>query len=433
MRTRGIRAFLLPGETAVRTYPWTLVSGFTAAGSTFVLLLVCSRVLGVFEAGILSLAIALSQQLGTICMWGMRGYQVSDAAEQYSFADYTASRVVTTLIMFLAAAVWIPTLGGGLEKAVCAALLVLAKALEGWSQIFEGRYQQRGRLDAASRGMTMKFVVSLMAFAVVCLATKNLVASLVLYCAVFAGMIVWLDGALLPEFGGLHFRAPVRKIVRLLVACSPLLAMNFLQMWTNNIQKFSIDRHLDEAELARYSILFMCPFVFTIVGSAMLEPVVARSARLLLDGKRRELALTVLGRVATLVALFVPGLVVCWYLGEPILEVVFRIPFDGLRDELCILLASGLLLSLSLVFQMIFEISRKQAWCAITFGISTVFALIVTPGMVERGGLHGAAMSYALSMAVLDVASLPAALPPLFRKRNPEVNPSSGGPGKSAR
>ena len=76
----------------------TLGSGMFAANSVLLLLIV-SRVFGVAAAGDFGIAFTTAQILYIIGLFGINHFQMTDYAEQYSFASYRAAKWITTAAM----------------------------------------------------------------------------------------------------------------------------------------------------------------------------------------------------------------------------------------------------------------------------------------------------------------------------------------------
>ena len=76
----------------------TLGSGVFAANSVLLLLIV-SRVFGVAAAGDFGIVFTTAQILYIIGLFGINHFQMTDYAEQYSFASYRAAKWITTAAM----------------------------------------------------------------------------------------------------------------------------------------------------------------------------------------------------------------------------------------------------------------------------------------------------------------------------------------------
>ena len=77
-----------PQHGMKQTYIWTVLAGVIYAGSSFIMQMTTSKCISVAQAGILSLALAVGNQLVTIGFYNIRTFQVSDVLEKYKFSDY---------------------------------------------------------------------------------------------------------------------------------------------------------------------------------------------------------------------------------------------------------------------------------------------------------------------------------------------------------
>ena len=71
------------------------------SGSSFLYLLVVTRICGATLAGFFSLSYATAQLLLQVGRYGVRTYQATDLNQKYSFSEYKLSRVITCGLMML--------------------------------------------------------------------------------------------------------------------------------------------------------------------------------------------------------------------------------------------------------------------------------------------------------------------------------------------
>ena len=83
---------------------WNTASGIIDAAQSILMLSLITRICGLQDAGIFSIAYSISILMLTISRYGMRDYQVTDLKEKYDFNVYFSSRVVTTIGMMFASA-----------------------------------------------------------------------------------------------------------------------------------------------------------------------------------------------------------------------------------------------------------------------------------------------------------------------------------------
>ena len=403
---RLLRRFLLMGEKAKNVFLWNATAASFDAVVSVVMLFLATRLVSLEQAGVLALAIAMGQQLICVGRWGMRNFQTADVGEQYTLPDYLVSRAVTNGLMVVCGCIWAFMVGGSWTKMAAILLVVVQKILESWSTIFEGRYQQKLRLDVAARGVIVKTGGALVVFATICLSTRNIVLALAGMSVAYFALMLATDGILLPLFGGFSLRSTLRTQGSLLLACFPLFINAFLQMYINNAQKFAIDKQMDDASVAIFSILLMLSFVILLLSSSILAPMIAPASEAYEHGHPRAFWKMVWKQFLILGVLGVLLIGGGWLCGVPVLSAVFGVPLDGMRRPLCLLLLGGVLLASYYVLQLILIVRRRQYVCLIGIGLAALFTFLCTTPLVARHGILGAATSYLSAMAILFFATL---------------------------
>ena len=154
---------------------WNMMSsGINSVVSLFLLLIV-TRSVGVAEAGIFSLGFSTAQMMLTIGNYGMRNFQVTDLNDKYSMPIYLSSRIVTNIIMMMAAVVFVLIEGYNWEKGIITLLLCLLKATDAMDDIYGGFYQKRGRLDISGKLMAIRIIFYVGVFILILLISRNLI------------------------------------------------------------------------------------------------------------------------------------------------------------------------------------------------------------------------------------------------------------------
>ena len=402
---RLARLLLPPGAPApARVYGWTLLSGALYAGESFLVLVAANHLAGPYWGGVAGIAFAVDQLLFTVGAFSIRRYQASDAAERFPFPVYAGARALTCAAMVLAGVAWLALAGFSPDKRAAIAPLLLFKASEAFSDVLGGRYQQRGRLDAAGRILAAKTFLSFLAFPAALALGARPPAALWAMAAAHVALTALLDGAVLPAFGGLRLRLPRRPAAALLAGCAPLAATAFLLMFVNNAPKFAVDRALDEPRMAAFAALAMASFVLAVLADLLAAPHVERLGRAREAGDWRAFPRAALRLQA---AALVGGAAACagaWLVGIPVLSALFGLDLSAYRAELCLLVLSGTFLALHLVADVVLVVLRRQAWCLAPAGLAALFAAVAARPFVEARGLLGAAYCHLACACLLFVA-----------------------------
>ena len=400
------------GDTGLKrqdagNFLWNAVGGVLNAGQSVFLLIVITRVCGLEAAGIFSIAFATGNLFLYLGNYGVRNYQVSDLSEKYSFHDYLRHRLCTVLLMLAAAAVytaWSAKTGNYSHYKTAGVLAMCAcKAVDCLEEVFEGRYQQKGRLDRSGKLVTFRLLVSIGGMIAVLLVTRDLLTAVwwgVFLAAAASALIIWRYR----ETAAFERTAfSFSGIVGLMRECFPVCAANFLSFYLINEPKYAIDTAMDETAQACYNFIAMPVFVIQLLNMFLYQPMLIRMTASWENGRRKEF-LGYFGRICGALALIsAPILLVAWILGIPVLSWLYATDLSALRTELLLIMTGGIFLAFNGFYCAVLTIMRKQKEIPLTYLAGAVLSLAATPAMVRENGIIGAVLSFVLVMAAVTV------------------------------
>lgn len=400
------------GDTGLKrqdagNFLWNAVGGVLNAGQSVFLLIVITRVCGLEAAGIFSIAFATGNLFLYLGNYGVRNYQVSDLSEKYSFHDYLRHRLCTVLLMLAAAAVytaWSAKTGNYSHyKTACVLAMCACKAVDCLEEVFEGRYQQKGRLDRSGKLVTFRLLVSIGGMIAVLLVTRDLLTAVwwgVFLAVAASALIIWRYR----ETAAFERTAfSFSGIAGLMRECFPVCAANFLSFYLINEPKYAIDAAMDETAQACYNFIAMPVFVIQLLNMFLYQPMLIRMTASWENGRRKEF-LGYFGRICGALALIsAPILLAAWILGIPVLSWLYATDLSALRTELLLIMTGGIFLAFNGFYCAVLTIMRKQKEIPLTYLAGAVLSLAATPAMVRENGIIGAVLSFVLVMAAVTV------------------------------
>ncbi|MDO4284165.1 MAG: lipopolysaccharide biosynthesis protein [Eubacteriales bacterium] len=387
------------------SYLWNSAAGLLNAAQSVFLLMVITRMSGLYAAGIFSIAFATGNLLLNLGNYGVRNYQVSDVGEECSFFDYLVHRLCTAGLMAVAALGYyvycLEGKGYTPYKAQVVLAMCLLKTVDVLEEVFDGRLQQRGRLDLAGKVVTARLLVTMAVMLGVLGGTGDLRLATVLAgaaAALTSGLGLWLvRGALaLPARGACP--AQIRK---LFIACFPVCATNFLSFYLTNSPKYAIDSLMDETAQAQYNFIAMPVFVIGLLNLFLYQPVLVRMT-LTWNGKEKEafrrLFFRILAGLGVISCLVLAG---AWVMGIPVLSALYATDLSALHAELMVILAGGAVLAYNGFLCAVLTITRSQKAIPVIYAAAAALALYFVPEMVERAGIYGAVAAYTGLMVLI--------------------------------
>lgn len=395
-----------PAPSEKKIFLWNAVGSCCGSFMSLVLLLMVTRILGPVQAGIFSIAFAISQQMWSVVNYEITTYQATDDNNHFSFAQYMGVRVVL-VIAAMAIGISIGLIRQyDFYKLMCIVVLCFYKCIEGASNVFVALFQKRSRLDIYGKNMFAKTAATLVVFVASMLISDNLLTSLIILTVVYVALTVYLDGGCASQFEKIKFDFSVKPIVKILLECFPLFAGSFLLTFITNQPKYAIDDLLTSEIQTYFNILIMPASVINLLSLFILRPAIVKmsaewNGNNITSYIKRVVNLTVYIAVITIAC--VGG---AFLLGIPVLSFVYNVNLDGYRLDLCVILIAGGMSAVSTLIYSIIAIMRQQKYMIIVYSLTAVFSVIITKPMVNSSGMHGAVFSYLFAMTLLTAGLL---------------------------
>ena len=402
-----IKKFFLHTDNIDRdSFVWNMTGSMIMAFQSVIMLMILTRILGLYEAGLFTIAYANANLFLTIGKYGMRNFQVSDVTGQFSFHEYRLSRAVTTIVMLLVAVIYVIYVGDKnqytLEKSLIIIWMCIFKAVDAFEDVYHGLYQRSGRLDVAGKLLTVRLGLTLIIFGAGLFVLKDLLLSLVISTVataiLFALFIKWSYG----EFVQVREeRKPFISVRHLLQICFPLFLGSFLAFYIGNAPKYAIDSILNDELQACYGFIAMPVFVIGLLNSFIFNPMIYKMSVMWNEGKRKQFVKKLSVQVLIVAGITATCIVGAYFLGVPVLSFLYNTDLAQYKAELLILLLGGGFLALSGLLTTMITIIRCQKRLMAGYVIVAVLAYVLSEKAVERYSIMGAAMLYLLLMAAL--------------------------------
>ena len=295
-------------------YIWNMAGGMLYAFQSVILLMVITRTVDLYSAGIFTIAYASANLFLTIGKYGMRNYQVTDVVPKFDFREYRNSRIATIAFMIAVSAVYVvykyAVDGYSTEKTVIVFVMCLLKSVDAAEDVYHGMYQQQGRLDIAAKLQTIRMVGTILSFAAGLIVFRNLLTALILATVVSAVLVFGLIAVTLPEFqdktaSSITGAEARKKTVGLLKICFPLFAGTFLSFYIGNAPKYAIDKLLSEEVQACYGFISMPVFVINLLNGFIYQPILNKLAVDWSMGKKADFIKKVVRQFACVVGITV--------------------------------------------------------------------------------------------------------------------------------
>lgn len=399
-----------------KDYIWNTAAGLINAGEAVVMSMIVTRITGLADAGMLTIAFAVGNLMMSVGKFGVRNYQVTDIENKFSFPVYLKTRLLTVMMMIIGvvgyltcASIW---LGYERNKIVIIFMVCMIYAVEAVEDVFWGYFQRRGRMEAGAKLFCFRWLGIFITFLVILWFSRNL--GLTLLVCMIVSLILFLL-LLHSSYGGICCeedrciklsiqRRDIAETRKLLKMAFSLFGISFLSLYVNNAPKYTIDACLSDEVQACYGFVAMPVFVIALLNNFVYQPTLVSMAVEWEKGQSRSFLCRVLRQLVMIGGISSVCLAGAYMIGIPVLSWLYHTDLSAYKGELMILLAAGGFLAVSGYLSVVLTIMRCQRDLLWPYCLVAVIAIVGLQGIVSQYGTIGAAVCYLSLMIMLSLS-----------------------------
>lgn len=386
-------------------YLWNMVGSMLMAFQSVFMLMILTRTVGLEEAGIFTIANANANLFLTIGKYGMRNFQVSDLKNQFLFSEYRRSRIVTTTVMVAAAIGYLVYTAAvydySMKKTQIILWMCILKAVDSIEDVYHGLYQRFNRLDIASKAMTFRILITIIAFGAGLIFIRDLLIVLIISTIISSLLLFIFTKWTIAEFKINTNKAKKSNIGELLKINFPLASVTFLSFYIGNAPKYAIDAVLTDELQACYGFIAMPVFVIGLLNNFIFNPMLYKISLLWNEKRLKEFIWKIAIQVGFVVVITIVCIIGAYFMGVPVLSWLYNTDLRLYKTELLILLIGGGFLGISGLFTAVITIIRYQKKLIWSYVAMAILAYCLSGVVVEKYEMIGAAILYTILMGGL--------------------------------
>lgn len=383
---------------------WNATAGIINAGEAVVILAVVSRVNGLKDAGVMTLAFSFANLFMTIGKFGIRNYQVAHDGEDFSFRTFLISRVITVAMMILVAfsyAVYCFSQNQyTLNKSLAIFFVCMWYAIEAFEDVFVGKYQALGRLDIGSSVFSVRWIVTILTFIVADLFCKDIVLASIFALSVellWEIFSIWIICKKY-KFDKMKCAKEDRGLKVLFKESVFLCVSTFLYFYVTNLPKYAINSYLGDEVQAIYGYISMPIFVISLLNSFIYQPRLTVYVLEWRENKLKRFINRVFHQLLIIVLIMLVCILGAYVLGIPVLSALYHENLESYRMELIILLLGGGELAVGAFLNNMLTIIDEQKKSMVVYLIVSLIGYTVVDLLVKKFQLIGAVWGYTATM-----------------------------------
>lgn len=385
-----------------KAFLWNIIGSISYSASSFLYLLIVTRLCGVQQAGFFSLSYATAQLLLQIGRYGMRTYQATDLNHKYLFSEYKVSRIISCAVMMLLGIIYsIASFSG--EYIIISSFIILLKMTDAVEDVFHGNLQQKYHVEIMGKMLAAKNIYSAVSFTVILFITRNLYFTCTVVSLTTLALCLVINTRASQKYvsgmesGSFSFS----HVWELLKICTPLFIGTFLSLLLYNIPKYAMSSTMSDEYQTYYSILFMPSFVISLMCEFLFKPLITTIAGLWWERKIKDFVIYVLRIIGILLVCCIGIVFAGHILGRTLLELIYGVDLSPYKLHFIVLLIGG---GISAEVYMIYNIliAIRHGECLLpVYSVTAVLTILPARRMVSTWGVMGAALNYLLSCSIL--------------------------------
>ncbi len=387
-----------------KAFLWNMIGSTSYSLSSFLYLMVVTRICGVGPAGFFSLSYATAQLLLTVGRYGMRTYQATDLNRKYLFSEYEGSRVITCSLMLLFGIIYSAWSFSG-EYIIISIFIIIMKMIDAVEDVFHGNFQQTYHVEIMGKMLAARNIYSAVYFTAALFVTKSLSFTCISTAVTSLILCLIINNIFTKKYPGEPVTASrsfeLSNVWKLLKICTPLFVGTFLSLLLYNIPKYAMSSVMTDEYQTYYSVLFMPSFVITLMCEFVFKPTITTIAELWWKNNIRKFCVYVLRIIGVILICGAAVVVAGHLLGRTLLEIIYGVDLSPYKLHFIVLLIGGTIgAGVYMMYNILIAI-RKGGCIIIVYAITAVLTIFPAKFMVEKWGIMGACMNYLYSCSIL--------------------------------
>ena len=354
-----------------------------------------------YAAGLLSLAMTISNVFYVVACYGMRAFQVSDINQEYSDQCYVLSRILSISAALIACVVFIIIKGYNAVSFYCILIYMIYKCLEAASDVIYGVFQKNDDFEHICLSMCVKGVFSIAVFTVALMLGASLPIAIWCMVAVAVLTLVLIDIRICVRYMSplLTFgKTILKRAGKLLLVSLPAMIVLLTQPLLMSIPRLFFERNFSTELLGIYSSVSSPTVVISTFVSCAITPYIPLFAEYYMQGEKKKLMKLTYGSILFAAGFGAIALLLGTFLGDWALSLLYGNAIRGYVDIFQLVIIVTTCCAIVLCLDSLYIAMRKLVPLAVILLAGCLLCYFVTPFFVTKFAMRG--VTYALLIAL---------------------------------
>lgn len=372
-------------------------------GLQWLITILVVRASGYEDAGILSLAMSISNTIYAISSFGMRGYQSSDIKEEFDNYTYVLSRIITCLIGIIIGILFLIFTSYNIYTKSSIFAYIIFKTSEALVDVFHGAEQKKWRMDIIGISYTIRGIISFIVFIATLAITKNIFLA-ISFMAISVYLVIFLYDV--PKFKNIIEVKKVtdyKKIWKLLIICMPLTIYGFLSNGLQAYPKYLLEKLTSSEILGIYSSVATPVLIIQVASTFIFNPLITLFAELYNKKDSKGFYKLVIKVIVAIICIGIIAIIFSNILGKFALSLLYGEDIVQYSYLLNWVIITTILTTIVAFINLLLTVIRRFKVLLTGNGIALVLVIIFSNYFIPKYGIDGVNTSLILSLLIENV------------------------------
>lgn len=382
-----------------KNFIWNILgTGFNAFNSLFFMITV-TRINGVDNAGIFTIAYATACIIFVIGTYAGRVYQVTEPDKSITDKEYIINRLITAGGMNVLVILFCLFRGYDIYKTIVFILLTLYKSLEAFSDVLYGILQKNEKLEFVGKSLFFKALIAVCVFVIVDIITNNMIISAVSINLVWILFLLIYDFKKANEFIDFKLKVNMKNVGKIFKLGFSTFGIAFLGMYIINAPKYAIDNYLANNYQTIFGIIVMPATVIGLVAQFLIHPFLTKIVHFYEERDLKALKKMIFKLIFLISGFGIISAILAYLIGTWILGIIYGIDLSSYKFGLLVIIIASTLYTIGTIYSNVLTTVRETLSQFIIYIIIAVFALVTSNILTKTWNLDGAIWSYLCIMS----------------------------------
>lgn len=355
---------------------------------------------GYFDAGVLSLAMSISNVLGMAACLNLRTFQVSELEGRFSDGDFLANRILASGISVILCLCIVLYQDYEHYEQLCITIFMIFKTSEALGDVLHGFDQKAWRLDIAGKSFLLRGFATLLAMGCGMLLGGSLIVT-VLLMAVFAHVVIFFyDYRQCKRQIRINLSYSRKNVLLLVKIGVPLALYSMLLNLISTYPRFQIEEQYGKELLGIFASISTPTVLITQMASFVFNPLMGIFAEHRKEGNKKGVSQLLLFSIGATIAIGVVAAAAGSLLGEWALVLLFGESIRAYTYLFVPIIYTAVLTALIWLLCGLLVVFRDYYMLAGITLISLLFGMGCAPVLIPNRMLTGAVVTLLLSLGL---------------------------------